>query len=287
MTQTLVNGLLLGATYALLAVGYTLVFGVMHLLTLAHGEVFMAAGVLALLVSDALGAPLVVAGLIAVAIGAALSAATDLVSFRPVGYQRPIAAAVSTIGLAIAIEHTVLRVRGSETAVAVPFSVPLTDWQIGPILVSTVQLASLLLAAAVMVTTTQFVRRSRWGMAMRAFAHDPGAVALLGVPIRRLTLFTLAIAGALAGIAAFLLALRTGSVSPTTGLDLGLTGLAVMTLGGLGSLPGAMAAGIGLGVVESMVVYAGFTGYQAAIPWVLLVVVLLTRPQGLFGEGTR
>jgi branched-chain amino acid transport system permease protein len=121
-------------------------------------------------------------------------------------------------------------------------------------------------------------------MAMRAFAHDPGAVALLGVPTRRLSLLTLGIAGAIAGIASFLLAVRIGGASPVIGLDLGLKGLAVMTIGGLGSIPGAMLAGVGLGVLEHYVSYAGLEGYQGAVPWLLLVAVILIRPQGLLGS---
>ena len=282
MTQALVNGLLLGANYALLALGYTLVFGVMRLLTLAHGEVFMAAGVVALIVGERTS--IWVAGLVAIAVGAVLSALTDVVSFRPVGYSRPIAAAVSTIGMAIVIENAIKQIHGSETAVAVPFTLP-KDFEIGPLLISSVQLTTLVVAAAVMLVTHQFVRRSRWGMAMRAFAHDPEAVSLLGVPTRRLTLLTLGIAGAIAGIASFLLAMRLGGASPTIGLELGLKGLAVMTIGGLGSIPGAMIAGVGLGVLEQYVVYAGFTGYQGAVPWLLLVAVILIRPQGLLGSS--
>jgi branched-chain amino acid transport system permease protein len=151
MTQALVNGLLVGATYALLAVGYALVFGVMRLLTLAHGEVFMAAGLLALIAWQ--HTPLWVAGLVAIGSGAALSALTDLVSFRPVGYSRPIAAAVSTIGVAIVIENAVKQIRGSETVVAVPNVLPQTDFQLGPLLISSVQLATLLIALVVMLIT--------------------------------------------------------------------------------------------------------------------------------------
>lgn len=280
MIQVFINGLLLGANYALLALGYTLVFGVMHLLTLAHGEVFMAAGLLALIIASP-STPLWLAALITVVIGAALSVATDFVSFRPVGYARPIAAAVSTIGLAFVIQNALLQIRGSSTAVAVEFAVPRTDISIGDTLISVTQVVSLVVALIVMTATHQFVRRTKWGMAMRAFAHDAETVALLGVPVRRLTMMTLGIAGALAGIAAFLLAIRIGSVSPLNGLEIGLIGLAVMTIGGLGSLPGAMVAGIGLGVIQSFAAYYGLTGFQAAIPWLLLVLVLLVRPRGL------
>lgn len=280
MIQISVNGLLLGANYAFLGVGYTLVFGVMHLLTLSHGEVFMAAGVVALLLAGT-GTPIVVAGLYALIIGAALSALTDYVSFRPVGYQRPIAAAVSTIGLAMVIQNAITQIRGSETAVAVPFAIPRSDLEFAGLLISVSQVVSLAIAFVVMLVTHRFITRSKWGTAMRAFAQDPATVPLVGVPVRRLTMLTLVIAGALAGLASYLLAIRNGSLSPSAGLEVGLKGLAIMTIGGLGSLPGAVVAGIGLGLVESYAAYAGLTGYQAAVPWVLLILVLLVRPEGL------
>lgn len=283
MTQVLLNGVLLGATYALLAVGYTLVFGVMRLLTLAHGQIFMAAGVVSLVITGP-GTPFWVAGVCAVAIGAGLSVLTDLLCFRPVGYHRPIPAAVATIGFGLVIHNVIVQLYGSN-AVGAPFEVPRADFTVNGVLVSVVQLVSLLITAVVMVATHLFVNRTKWGVAMRAFSEDPEAVAVLGVPTRWLSALTLGIAGALAGLASFLVILRVTSVSPSSGLEIGLIGLAIMTIGGLGSLPGAMAAGIALGVLESVADYRGF-GFQAAVPWLLLVVVLLVRPRGLLGART-
>jgi branched-chain amino acid transport system permease protein len=283
MTETLLNGLLLGANYALLGLGYTLVFGVMRLLTLAQGQVFMAAGLVALVLSTS-GTPMWLAAVYAVVVGAVLSGLTDYVSFRPTGYGRPVAAAVSTIGYALVIQNAVRQIRGSSTVKAVPFSVPNADFELGGVLVSVVDLVSLAVAAVVLVATHRFVRRSRWGAAMRAFSRDPEMVELLGVPVRRLTVITLLIAGALAGLASFLIAIRRNGVSPLSGIDVGLIGLAVMTIGGLGSLHGAMVAGLGLGVAESFAAYYGFSGFQAAVPWLLLIAVLLVRPEGL-GKG--
>jgi branched-chain amino acid transport system permease protein len=284
MAQVFINGILLGANYALLALGYTLVFGVMRLLTLAHGEIFMASGLLALVLA-ADKVPALAAGLYAVAIGGFLGLLTELLSFRPVGRQREIAAAVSTIGFAIVIQNTVLQIRGSSTAVAVRFALPATDFQLGPFLISSVQIVSLVIAAVLMIGLQLFITRSKWGMAMRALAHDPDMVSLLGIPVSRLATTALVISGVLAGVAAFLLAIRNGSISPLSGLEIGLKGLAIMTIGGLGSLPGAMVAGLGLGLLEAFTNYLGLTGFQAAVPWLGLILVLLIKPAGLFGKS--
>jgi branched-subunit amino acid ABC-type transport system permease component len=286
MTQVIVDGLLQGAGWALLGLGYTLVFGVMHLLTLAHGAVFVAAGVIALTMSGA-GTPIWLIAVYAVAVGAALSALTDYVSFRATGYDRPIAAAVSTIGYAVVVQETVVAIRGSEIAVALPFDLPRADVELGGLLLSGARLATLAVAAVVLVATSRFVRRSRWGMAMRAFSRDPHMVGLLGVPVRRLTLITLLVAGALAGLASILEVVRIGSVTPRAGLEVGLTGLAIMTIGGLGSLHGAMVAGLGLGLADALAAYYGFFGYEDALLWLLLIAVLLVRPQGLAARAAE
>lgn len=286
MEQAIVNGILLGANLALLGLGYTLVFGVMRLLTLAHGEIFMASGLVALLLAGP-GTPIWLAGLVAVAVGALLSVATDVFGFHLVGYQRPIAAAVATIGFAIVLQNAILQIRGSSTAVAVPFDVPRWDLEWGGVLISGVQLVSLGIGLVALVVTHQFVRRSKWGLAMRAFSHDPETATLMGVPVRRLAMLTLGIAGSLAGLASFLLALRVGSISPQSGLEIGMLGLAIMTIGGLGSLIGAIAAGLGLGIILSLVSYSGIQGWQSAVPWLLLIAVLLVRPHGLGGEAAE
>jgi branched-chain amino acid transport system permease protein len=279
VVTTVVNGLLLGANYALLALGYSLIFGVMRLLTLAHGQVFVAAGVLALLAAE-WGVPVWLALLLALAIGAVLSIATDYVSFRPVGYAHPIAAAVSTIGFAFVIAAWLQQIRGSGLAVVLPLDMPDTDITIGSVLISAVDLTTLVVAAIVTVAAMRFITTSKWGLAMRAFAHDPDAVALLGIPVRRVVIATLAIAGGLAGLAVVLLVVRHGSIDPGVGFEFGLVGLAVMTIGGIGNLRGALIAGLVLGVAQTLL--DGFA-YQAAVPWMLLVAVLVFRPQGLFG----
>lgn len=279
MLQSLVNGLLLGSGYALLALGYTLVFGVLRLLTLAHGEVFMAAGVLALLLSGA-GTPLWAAGVLAAAIGAGLSMLTNELCFRPISHRHAIPAAVSTIGLAFVIQNAILQYRGSSTAVSVPFAIPDTDFHIGSVLISAVQVVGLVLALALGIGTHLLLRRTTIGVAMRALAHSPEDVVLLGIPARRITTATMALAGALAGIGAFLLAMRNGSLTPLAGLEIGLVGLAVMVIGGLGNVLGALLAGVLLGVVQALAAYWGLDGWQSAVPWALLLLVLLVRPTG-------
>lgn len=283
MIQILINGLLLGANYSLIAIGYTLVFGVMGLLNLAHGEVFVAAGLITLLVTTQ-ATPIWVAGLIAVLIGSMLGLSVELFSFRTVGYKKRVAAAVSTIGLSIVIRNSLLQIRGSSTAAAVNFAIHHQDFFLGKILISSVQIFALLIAGILMIGTHIFVKKTKWGMAMRASSYDFEQVRSLGIPIKKVALIVQMISGGLAGASAFLLALRIGSISPLSGQEIGLRGIAIMALGGLGSLPGAMVAGLGFGVMEAIVSYIGFTGYQTAVPWIGLIIILILQPRGLFSS---
>lgn len=287
MPQVLVNGLLLGSNYALLAIGYTLVFGVTRLLTLAHGEVFMVAGVLAVLGMKALGLPLVLAVLLALLVGTAAGLATDLLCFRPVGRASHLAPAVATIGFALVLQNTVLVLRGSSNPVGLPAGLKAPDLHVGPVLVSSAQLAMLMLALVLMAATQWFIRRTRWGAAMRAMGESPETVELLGINAKALGTITLAVSGLLAGVASVLVALRIGSVSPFAGIQVGLKGLAIMTVAGMGSVTGAVVVGLGVGVAEVLAGFYGFGGFERAIPWILVVLVLLLRPGGLFGARTR
>ncbi len=273
----------MGATYALLAVGYTLVFGVMRLLTLAHGMVLMAAGFLMLVVTEAAGASIWAALVIAVVIGAVLSMLTDVVSFRPVGYGRPISAAVSTIGFGLVIREVIVQLLEGNVSRGPSYTTPELDFRVADTVVDGVDIITLLIAVAVAGVGHWFVQRTRWGASMRAFSHDPEAVRLLGIPVRRVVLLTLAMAGALAGLAAFLTVWSTGGgVSPDLGFDLTLIGLVAMTIGGIGSIPGALVAGVGLGVASQLLAYRAPAGFQEAVPWVLVIIALTVRPRGLF-----
>src|SRR6185436_10295627 len=161
MLQSAVNGLLLGSSYALLGLGYTLVFGVTRLLTLAHGEVFMVSGAVALLAMRALGLPLVLAIVVAVAVGGAAGVLTDLLCFRPVSRASHLAPAVATIGLGLAIQSSLVLFRGSD-AIGLPATFHTPDIHLGSLLISTPDLAMFALAIALMLGMGWFVKSTRW-----------------------------------------------------------------------------------------------------------------------------
>lgn len=284
MLQSAINGLLLGSNYALLSVGYTLVFGVTRLLTLAHGVIFMVSAAVALIAMRAFDLPLAAAIVIAIGVGGVAGVVTDLLCFRPVSRASHLAPAVATIGLGLTIQSSLVLFRGSDP-IGLPATFHAADIHFGSLLISTPDLAMFVLAVGLMVGMGWFIRSTRWGAALRAMGEDPATVELLGINARGLGTVVLGVSGVLAGLAGILYAVRVGRVGPYAGTQVGLKGLAVMAIAGLGSLGGAVVVGMALGVIEIFSIYYRFGGIAEAIPWILVVAVLLLRPRGLFSKS--
>jgi branched-chain amino acid transport system permease protein len=283
--QQLINGLMLGASYSLVAIGYTLIFGVLNLLYFSHGEVFMVGAFVGLFLVLYAGTNIYVALLGAMIVCAILGALAFFVAVRPVPKDRPLAPLISTIGLTIILQNLAIYVFGGQQ-----FSFPETIHQalyhIGPITVSSVQLFILGVAIALMVALWLFIERTKLGRAMRAVAENHETAALLGVNVNRVVLITFIIGSGIAGVAGVLDGLKNSSVSPFMGLGAAVKGLIVMLLGGLGNVPGAMIAGLLLGTIEILsAAYIGTTE-RDFFSFLILILILLYRPTGLFGTRT-
>jgi branched-chain amino acid transport system permease protein len=278
---------MLGSSYALIAVGYTLVFGVLNLLNLAHGDIFMFAGYIGLFLIATVSLPLWAAVLGAMIGAGLLSLLLWLVCFRPAKQQEfDLAPVLSTIGFGIMLQQIAVRIWGSE-ATPVPAGLEPVNFQVGSVLISSVQLASLGIALLLMLVLGIVLARTGFGRAMRAVSENPEVAGLLGVNTRRIVVLTFLVSGMLAGVAGILVTLRTGSVSPTIGLSIGLKGLAVMVIGGLGNFHGAVVAGLLLGMLEVLAIAYWSASYADLVVWGTLIVVLLVKPTGLFGLRTQ
>jgi branched-chain amino acid transport system permease protein len=283
--QQLINGLMLGASYSLVAIGYTLIFGVLNLLYFAHGEVFMVGAFVGLFLVLYTGTNIYFALLGAMIACAVLGALAFFVAVRPVPKDRPLAPLISTIGLTIVLQNFAIYVFGGQQ-----FSFPETIHQelyhFGPITISSVQIFILGIAIALMVALWLFIERTKLGRAMRAVAENHETAALLGVNVDRVVLITFIIGSGIAGIAGVLDGLKNSSVSPFMGLGASVKGLIVMLLGGLGNVPGAMIAGLLLGMIEILsAAYIGTTE-RDFFSFLILILILLYRPTGLFGTRT-
>lgn len=285
LPQQLVNGVMLGSTYALIAIGYALVFGVLHLVHLAHGEVFMIGAFIGLYLVKWTGAGVGTALMGALLGGAVLGALIELVAFRPIRARsgHALAPMISTIGVGIVLQEVATRLFGGEL-VGFPHTMEPVTWRLGAVTVTSVQLVILGVAVTLMVALHLFVSRTRLGMAMRATAESILTARLLGIDTGRIILLTFAIASALGGAAGVLVGLAFNAISPFMGIDMGVKGLAIMLLGGLGNIYGAMVGGMVLGVIEVLSVAYLASSYRDAFAFAVMIAILALRPQGLFGS---
>jgi branched-chain amino acid transport system permease protein len=293
--QQLVNGLELGSLYALIALGYTLVYGILELLNFAHGDVYMvgaflAAGVAALLVHNevaAVPAGIVVGLMLLVAMGGAglLGVGIERVAYRPLRNANRLAPLITAIGVSLFLESAI-QVGVSPGPVLVPTNalVPQTVLHAGSVETPLTGVMLFAASVALMIGLDFFVFRTRFGSAMRATAQDREAATFMGIDVDRVIMVTFFVASALAGLGGVLFGLRYATIDFFMGYLLGIKAFTAAVIGGIGNIRGAMVGGLLLGVLESLV--GGFisTQFQDTFVFLALIAVLLVRPQGLFGQ---
>lgn len=284
--QQVINGLMLGAMYSLIAIGYSLVFGVLNLLNLAHGEIFMIGGFIGLFIVTTLGQPLII-GIIGAMFGAGLCGILVEVScFRFVKREFPLAPLLATIGFALVLSNAASLISGSEPR---PFltKIALENIMIGSIMIPTLQIMMLAFAFFLMFSLTVVINRTNIGRSMRALAESHTLSQLFGIDTKKVILVTFFVSAALAGASAILVGLRMEKISPFIGATIGLKGLAVMIIGGLGNLKGSMIVGVIIGIIEVLVIGYISPAWVDAVVWFLLILILLYKPSGLFGTLLR
>src|SRR5579859_567241 len=293
--QQLVNGLTLGAVYALIALGYSMVYGILGLLNFAHGDVYMVGafigyGVLNALVPDQ--TPLIPAALVIIAmllitmIGTGfLGVVIERIAYRPLRNAPRIAPLISALGVCFFLENAILltqsaRYREYRTELLIS---PRLGIDVGPAHMSLTRGLVIATAVLLMIALTYFVRRTRLGRAMRAVSIDKEAAAMMGVDVDRVIVVTFFIGSAFAGAAGVLYGLVFNQIWQLMGFTAGLKGFTAAVIGGIGNVPGAMLGGILLGLLETFAIGFISPTYKDAIAFVVLVLILLIRPSGLLG----
>ncbi|MEX2206759.1 MAG: branched-chain amino acid ABC transporter permease [Myxococcota bacterium] len=290
LLQQLLNGITWGSIYALVALGYTMVYGVLKLINFAHGEVYMvgamlgyyAAHGLGVAATPSLGALLVV--MLAAMLGCGLlGALLERVAYRPLRGAGRLAPLITAIGVSLLLQNAGQLVFGADPKFFPTLLRSEELVRVGGIAVSNIQVAVLVTAVALMAGLQYVVQRTRFGRAMRAVSYDAPAAALMGVPVDRVILGTFVLGSMLAAAAGILVGLSNPKIDPLMGLMPGLKAFVAAVLGGIGSVPGAMVGGLLLGVIETLVTGYLSSTYRDAIAFVILVLILLVRPTGLFG----
>ncbi|MGE0830272.1 MAG: branched-chain amino acid ABC transporter permease [Hyphomonadaceae bacterium] len=289
LAQQIVNAVSLGGVYALFALGFTLVFGVLNVVNLAHGAVFMLGAYTALEAVVALQLPLPAAILAAMLVTGGAGWLMDRVIFAPLRARHAphLAPMIATIGLAITLTSVVEGSFGAEN-LRFPVDV-LSDeaWSAGGVQITWLELKIIFLAFALMAVLLWALKKTRAGCALRALAESPKAAALLGVDVEGLFRATSVVAAVLGGVAGVLIALYSNAVFPHMGQPMLHKGIAVVILGGMGDIRGALIGGFFLGFAEVLsVAYIGST-MRDAVAFGLLFTILLLRPEGLFGRAAR
>lgn len=282
LTQVL-NGLQLGSIYALVALGYTMVYGIILLLNFAHGDIIMFGSYVAWIALVQLGFNLAIAVLLAIFGCVVLGVLIDKVAYAPLREAPRLSILITAIGVSYLLENGVQLLLGADAKV-VPSIIDLGTVQVFGSTLSGTALLTVAVTIVATVVLTLLVQKTRLGKAMRAVSEDMGAARLMGVNVNSTISFTFAVGSALAGIAAILYSMAYQQVSPTMGVMLGTKAFVAAVLGGIGSIPGAVIGGLIVGFSEVFVAAFGLSVWQDAVVFLLLILVLVVKPTGLLGR---
>ena len=280
----LVHGLQIGSIYALVALGYTMVYGIIKLLNFAHGDVIMVGGYIALFALT-LGMNPVVAAVITVAGSTLLAVIIEKLAYTPLRFAPRLSLLITAIGISILLQNLAQFFFGaSERSFPGHLLFPAGTVSVGGISLSYTSIITIALSIASMAMLHILVRKTRLGKAMRAVSEDTGAAQLMGINVNHVITFTFAVGAALAGIGALLYGVHFPLIGPTVGAMLGLKAFVAAVFGGIGSIPGTMIGGYSIGVLEALVTAAGLSGWVDGVVFLLLILVLMVRPTGLMGR---
>ena len=281
----LINGISLGSVYAIIALGYTMVYGIAKMLNFAHGDVIMVGGYLCFCAVQYLGLPPVVGVVLAVVGCTALGIVVERLAYKPLRQAPSLAVLITAIGMSYFLQNSALLIWGADPK-AFPSVVSLPSITLfgGQLVINSVTIVTVLTAALVMVGLTLFTTRTKMGKAMRACSEDKGAAQLMGINVDGTISMVFAIGSGLAAIAGVLLCSAYPTLMPTTGSMPGIKAFTAAVFGGIGSIPGAALGGILLGIIEIMSKTYISTQLADAIVFGVLIIVLLIKPAGLLGK---
>ena len=280
----LISGISLGSVYAIIALGYTMVYGIAKMLNFAHGDVIMVGGYISFIATVKLGLPTVVSVIIAMAVCTVLGILIEGLAYKPLRKATSLAVLITAIGVSYFLQNSALLIWGADSK----SYTPVVDGQLelfdGQLSISYVTLLTVAVCIVIAVGLTLFTGKTKMGKAMRACSEDKGAAQLMGINVNRTISLTFAIGSALAAVAGVLLCSFSPSLMPTTGSMPGIKAFTAAVFGGIGSIPGAFLGGILLGVIESLAKAYISTQLSNAILFAVLIIVLLVRPAGLLGK---
>lgn len=286
LIQQLINGVSLGSIYALIALGYTMVYGIIKLINFAHGDIYMIGAYVGFFATALLKLPFIPALILAMVVAGAAGMLIERLAYRPLRNAPKIAVLITAIGVSYFLEYSGMLLFSPQPR-TFPNVFTATTYHIGPFVVNSQQIIILAVSLVLMLVLTYVVQKTKVGKAMRAVSFDAEAAQLMGIDVNRIISATFGIGSALAGAAGVLVGVYYNSIDPLMGFMPGLKAFIAAVLGGIGVIPGAMAGGVILGVIEALV--SGFISstFRDAAAFAILIIILLFKPSGLLGKNTR
>ena len=284
----LVSGISLGSIYALIALGYTMVYGIDIMLNFAHGDVIMVGAFMIFTISTSMGMPIAVGVLASIVICTVLGVVIEKVAYKPLRNASSLAVLITAIGVSYLLQNAALLIFGSDAkSFTSVVNIPTLRFFNDQLIITGETIVTIAVSVLIMITLTLFINKTKPGRAMLAVSEDKGAAQLMGVNVNRTISLTFAIGSALAAVAGALLCSAYPTLSPTTGAMPGIKAFTAAVFGGIGSIPGAMIGGILLGVIENLSKGYISTQLSDAIVFSVLIIVLLVKPTGILGKKIR
>jgi len=285
--QQLLNGIFLGSIYSLLALGYTMIYGIINLINFAHGDVYMIGAYVGFVAVSTFHLGFVPALILSMVICALLGIGIEKVAYKPLRNSTRIALLITAIGVSLLLEYVTMYVAGPDTR-TFPNVLPERQYAFlnGQVSLSNMQLYMFAISVVLMVLLQFVVHRTKIGKAMRAVSIDKDAAQLMGINVDNTISATFALGSALAGAAGVLVGLYYNSIDPLMGIMPGLKAFIAAVFGGIGSIPGAMVGGLLLGMIETLVSGYINSNFRDAVAFVILILILLIKPSGLLGKNT-
>ena len=283
LLESLLSGLSLGSIYALIALGYTMVYGIAKMLNFAHGDIIMAGAFSIIVFTATYGLPPIVAILLGIVFCMLLGVTVEFLAYRPLRKASPLAVLITAIGVSYLLQNVAQLLFGTSDT-EFPISVGNSALALGSVSVKYSVLLTVAVTGAIMIILTRFISKSRTGKAMRAVSEDKDAAELMGINVNRTISVTFAIGSALAAVAGLFYGMAYHYVGATTGAMPGIKAFVAAVFGGIGSIPGAMLGGILLGIIEKLAQTYISTELSDAIVFGVLILVLIVKPTGLLGK---
>lgn len=285
--QQMINGLSLGSIYALIALGYTMVYGIIKLINFAHGDIYMLGAFTAFYATTFFHLNFFVALIIAMVLCGVLGVVIERIAYKPLRHATRITALITAMGVSYVLEYTMQYFAGSDVKTFPTDLLENTAFSLGGVRITMMQIYIFVITIILMVLLTYIVNKTKMGRAMRAVSVDEDAAKLMGINVDTTISFTFFLGSCLAGVAGVLVGVYYNSINPLMGMTPGLKAFIAAVFGGIGNIPGAMIGGLFIGIAETLVTAYGSSLYKDAIVYVILILVLILKPDGLLGKNVK